>query len=497
MFKFAPSIALGLFFAAALADSVPAATIISCLIKSGLNIEDSQSHNWKDSTTPFNSRFHYEPAAIVYPIQTIDVSKAVLCAVEHGVRVSALSGGHSYSASGFASNGTLVINFRDMAQIIEYNSSDKSVMVQPGIHLGDFALELHDKYDRAVAHGICPYVGFGGHAGFGGFGLASRSWGLLIDQILSAEVVLANGKVVNASKSENPDVFWAIRGASSAFGIVTQYTVQTHEAPKTVIRFAFNFLDPDCSPAQFSKIMSAYQRWGLTASKEIGIFANVWQGGKDIEMTGYYMGSQDNFNRVAASLLNATGEPNTTYVQERAWIPALVEANGGTNLSTRGTPEIHDTFYAKSLVVSMESPLTSDSLVALAKYFTTTSVPDTFSWFIQFELWGGGDSYISSVSSTETAYPHRNHHLTCQFFGRTTGPWSSQGTAFVDGLANSVTDSMKETRFGGYANYLDPELAGWREKYYAGNYARLAKIRNGVDPSQVFMKPQNIGAPDL
>ncbi|KAJ6574991.1 FAD-binding domain-containing protein [Mycena capillaripes] len=498
MFTLAPKSTLLLFLAAALANSVQAATLASCLADSGLNFEDSQNPNWQNSTTPYNTRFHYNPSARVYPIQTIDVSKAIQCAQKYGVHVSALSGGHSYSASGFGSrNGTLVIDFRDMTQVGDYSPSDETVTVQPGIHLGDMALELYDKYGRAVAHGQCPYVGLGGHACNGGWGLGSRSWGLVIDQTIGAELVFANGTIARVSQTENSEIFWAIRGGGSAFGIVTQFTLKTHKAPDTVVRFAFNFLDLDRSPDRFARVLSAYQDWSRAAPKEMGIVANVWQGGKDIEMAGYYMGSRKDFDGTTASLLNATGEPSATYVQERGWIPALMEAAGGTNLSTKGTPDIHDTFYAKSLVVSKDSPLTSDSFVALAKYFTTASVPNTFSWFIQFELWGGGDSVISSVHANATAYPHRNHHWTCQFYGRTTGPWFPQGTAYVNGLVNSITNSMQGTRFGAYANYLDPELDGWRGKYYAGNYARLAKIQEDVDPYQLFMKPQNIGAPDL
>ncbi|KAJ7125701.1 glucooligosaccharide oxidase [Mycena crocata] len=488
---------LSLFLAAALANPVPESTLVSCLTDNGLNVEVSQSPDWQSSTTPFNTRFHYTPTAIIYPTQSTDVQKAVQCAVKHGVHVSALSGGHSYSASGYGSqDGSLVIMFRDMTRV-SYSSSDGTVLVEPGIHLGDFALEIYNKFGRAMAHGICPFVGLGGHAGFGGWGLSSRNWGLLIDQVVGADLVLANGTLVHVSKTENSDLFWAIRGASSSFGIVTQYTMQTHEAPAQVIRFAFNFIDSSRSPERFAHVLHAYQNWGLTAEKEIGIVANVWQGGSDIEMAGYYMGNRKEFDRVTASLLSATGQPDTTYIQERDWITALTEADGGSNLSTKGTQEIHDNFYAKSLVVPANSPLTTDTFSNLAKYFTTTSVPNGFSWFVQFELWGGGDSAISSVDPGATAYPHRDHHLTVQFYGRATTSWTSQGTAYVNGLANAIEGSMGETQFGAYANYLDPELHGWREKYYSVNYARLLRIQNAVDPHGVFMKRQNIGAPEL
>ncbi|KAF7347941.1 FAD-binding domain-containing protein [Mycena venus] len=493
MVKLPPTFTLLLFLAVALADSATEATIVSCLHDSGLEVDDPQSPDWQNATTPFNTKFHWIPAAIVYPRQASDVKNAVLCAVEHKVHVSALSGGHSYSASGYGSrDGALVVSFRNMRQI-SYYSSDNTVLVQPGIHLGDFALALYTKYRRAMAHGICPFVGLGGHVGFGGWGLSSRSWGLLIDQIEGAELVQANGNIIHVSATENPDLFWAIRGASSAYGIVTQYKMRTQKAPDSVIRFAFNFIDPDRSPDKFARVLSAYQDWSLTAPKEIGIVINVWQFGRTLEMTGYYLGNRTDFDPVAKSLLGATGQPNTTYMQERAWILALIEANGGTNLSTEGIPEPHDTFYAKSLTVSTKVPLAHDSFINLAKFFTSASVPNNFSWFIQFELWGGGNSAISSVHGNATAYPHRDHHWVCQFYGRSNGSWPSQGTAFVDGLVNAVT-GMQAKDFGAYANYLDPYLAQWQEKYYADNYPHLSKIQQETDPSGVFLKAQNIGA---
>ncbi|KAJ6631164.1 FAD-binding domain-containing protein [Mycena sp. CBHHK59/15] len=494
---FAPTSTLLLFLASALANPVSRSSppaLTECLNDNGLNVEVAQSPNWQTSTTPFNTRFHYTPAAIVYPTQTSDVSKAVECAAKFRIHVSALSGGHSYSASGYGSqDGALVIMFRDMAKIT-YSSSDGMAIIQPGIRLGDVATELYDKYGRAMAHGICPYVG--GTRRLWWMGLSSRSWGLLIDQVVAADMVLANGTVVHVTDSENPDLFFAIRGASPSYGIVTQYTFQTHQAPTSVIRFAFNFIDNDRSADKFAKLLRAYQTWGLTAPKEMGIVANVWQAGRDVEMAGYYMGSQADFDRVSGSLLSATGQPTATYIQERGWITALTEADGGSSLSTQGAPNIHDTFFAKSLVIPTSAPLTSDAFSALAKYFTTTPLPDSLSWFIQFELWGGGDSAISSVPAAATAFPHRAHHITTQFYVRSTGSWSTQGTAFGNGLVSAITSAMEGRPFGAYANYIDPELSGWREKYYAGNYERLAAIQAEVDPSGVFMKAQNIGAPD-
>ncbi|KAJ7761113.1 FAD-binding domain-containing protein [Mycena metata] len=454
-------------------------SLASCLSDNDLTVEGPENSTWATSTTPFNMRFHYVPNGIVYPTQTSDISKAVKCAVKFGLHVSALSGGHSYSASGYGSrNGALVLNFRDMSQV-DYDASDETATIQPGARLGDVALEL-DKYGRALAHGF----EIGGHAGFGGWGFASRIWGLLIDQLVAANIVLPNGTA-------------AIRGAASSFGIISQYIFKTHEAPSSVVRYSLSFSNPDLSADKFTQLLNSYQSWGRTAPKELGMEANVFQGGRVVELGGYYMGSTADFKGIFNSLLRETGPPNDTYVQERSWIAALVEVNGGSPLSTKGQPDTHATFFAKSLVVPTASPLTNSSLSELAKSFAKTKIPSTLSWFIQFELWGGGDSVISSIPTTATAYPHRAHLWTIQFYAYSNTTWPSEGTIFVNGLVSTITDNTKGTKFGAYANYLDPTLTAWREKYYAGNYARLANLQEQIDPNGVFMKAQNIGALDF
>jgi FAD/FMN-containing dehydrogenase len=131
-----------------------------------------------------------------------------------------------------------------MRRISRHSSSVNNFVIQSGIRLGDMASELDSKYSRAMAHGTCPWVGWvpriarlpsncsstcslGGHAGFGGWGLASRNWGLVIDQVLNmsfnlpspnvltviaqviaAELVQADGTVVNVSATERPELYW-------------------------------------------------------------------------------------------------------------------------------------------------------------------------------------------------------------------------------------------------------------------------------------------------
>jgi hypothetical protein len=91
-----------------------------------------------------------------------------------------------------------------------------------GVRLGNLANGIWNSGQRALAHGTCPGVGIGGHFTHGGYGHTSRNYGLAMDQIIAADIVLANGTLIKATSSQSPDIFWAIRGAADSIGIGTK-----------------------------------------------------------------------------------------------------------------------------------------------------------------------------------------------------------------------------------------------------------------------------------
>jgi FAD/FMN-containing dehydrogenase len=97
---------------------------------------------------------------------------------------------------------------------ITFTNNNQQATVQTGNKLGDVAVSLWNNGQRALPHGTCPTVGSGGHTSYGGYGPFSRVGGLLVDRVVSAEVVLANGTVVTASKDSNSDLFWVRKGSS-------------------------------------------------------------------------------------------------------------------------------------------------------------------------------------------------------------------------------------------------------------------------------------------
>ncbi|EIM87014.1 FAD-binding domain-containing protein [Stereum hirsutum FP-91666 SS1] len=472
------------------------ADFASCLAADDVNVLTSSSSAWDTAVTPYNLRLEdqYVPSAIVYPSSPSKISSALLCASQSGLSVSPLAGGHSYSASGYGStNGTLVISLSNLTSL-SVDSSSGLAYVQTGLRLGDVAQGLFNNGERALAHGTCPYVGVGGHTSFGGYGFTSRKYGLAMDQVVEAEIVLANGTIVNASANENADLFWAVRGAAPSFGIVTQWTFQTHAAPLTSVGFTYSYKTPDAD--SFSRVLTAYTNWATTsAPAEIGLEATIGSG--TVSIVGLYEGSQDSFNGVIGSLLDSMGTPDSSDVKEYGWIEALEWLGGADTISTAAAPDTHDTFLAKSLVTPMSAPLTAETYTAWANYLLSAST-SSLSWFLQVELYGGANSAIMNVSSDATAFPFRDSLFVMQLYASSANaqpPYPyDDGYNFLKGVVDTIEGSMPGADFGAYTNYIDPTLENWQDLYYKGNYDRLVELQKVYDPSNIFMKHQSIGS---
>lgn len=136
-------------------------------------------------------------------------------------------------------------------------------------------------------HGTCPGVGIAGHSLLGGFGHPSRMWGLAVDLILSLSIVLADGSLVTASERENPDLYWAFRGAGPSFGIVTEFKLKTYPAPKKNILYAYTYRSMD--PEVLTEAFLAMQEFGMRGPpQELGIGMEV-RPGVEFKIRGVYV----------------------------------------------------------------------------------------------------------------------------------------------------------------------------------------------------------------
>ena len=212
----------------------------------------------------WNAMIDRHPAMIVQCSGSDDVAHALAFARENALEVSVRGGGHNIAGHAVRENG-LMIDFSAMKNV-RVDPETRRAYVEPGATLADF--------DRAVqAHGLATPVGINSTTGIagltlgGGFGWLTRMYGLTIDNLVSADLVMADGKQVRASDTSNPDLFWAIRGGGGNFGIVTQFEFKLHPVGPEV--FAGLIIFPFSNA---NEVLHQYREFIKSAPVEL----NVW-----------------------------------------------------------------------------------------------------------------------------------------------------------------------------------------------------------------------------
>ncbi|KAK7024498.1 hypothetical protein VNI00_016250 [Paramarasmius palmivorus] len=397
----------------------------------------------------YNLRFDPRPIAITYPNNAEQVSFVVKAGVKEGVRVVARSGGHSYIANSLGSSDyspAIIVNLSNLNNIT-YDPTTETAVIQPGNRLGQVALALNE-HGRAIPHGRCSWVGFGGHSGFGGWGFSSRMWGLTLDNVLSAEVVLANGTIVRASEDENSDLFWAVRGSSASFGIVTSITVRTHLRPPEATYFLYLW-DMDVSTAIFT--FESFQEFALSPTLpidfggELGMLKGTSRGRVMTAFFGNYYGSHASYNDTVGPFLSSLPPPsNDSEVLQGTWIDIIRKAAVGDLETGNEQDMIRDTFYAKSLMTD-ENGVSREAMGALMEYLAGIGFDSDAFWHIEVEIYGGAHSAINAIPVNSTAFGRRSSLFTFQPYASTGDmlpPWENSIFGFVDGIVDSVVNNM-------------------------------------------------------
>lgn len=253
-------------------STVPAINTVSstlqdCLAAKNVPVYFIASPGFSQLAQPYNLRLAYTPAVIVVPTLASQVSDAVLCAAASNVKVQAKSGGHSYASfSSGGKDGSMVIDLQAYQDIIVNPEEYYAAKVGAGVRLGDLALSLYNQSQRALPHGTCPGVGVGGHATHGGYGYTSRAWGLTLDHVMGADVVLANGSFIHVSAEEYPDIYYALRGAADSIGIIIYFYFSTKPAPSSVVNWSYTIPGMYDSAAKSAAVFKTIQDFALNPS---------------------------------------------------------------------------------------------------------------------------------------------------------------------------------------------------------------------------------------
>ncbi|KKK21447.1 hypothetical protein AOCH_000127 [Aspergillus ochraceoroseus] len=414
------------------------------------------------SVRPYNLDISIVPAAVAFPADTNEVAAVVRCAAQNGYQVQAKSGGHSYANHGLGgTNGAVVVNLENL-QHFSMNTTTWEATIGAGTLLGDVTKRLSDAGGRAMAHGTCPQVGSGGHFTIGGLGPSSRQFGAALDHIIEAEVVLANSSIIRASETENPDVFFAVRGAASGFGIVTEFKVRTEPEPGQAVRYSYSFSFSDTATrADLFKKWQAYVTQP-DLPRELASTLTILEHGMFI--TGTFFGSKEEYN----ALKIETEFPGF--------------AKGGTLVLDDWLGLVSN--WAEDLLLSEEE------IEQMFEYIDNVD-KGTLLWFAIFDLQGGA---VGDVPVDATAYAHRDTLIWLQSYAiNLFGRISETTVEFLERLNElTLTSTAKTVPYAAYPGYVDPRLTDAQAAYWGSNLARLNRIKAEIDPNNVFHNPQSV-----
>ncbi|KAL3419893.1 hypothetical protein PVAG01_08392 [Phlyctema vagabunda] len=477
--------------------------LAACLTAKKVPTSLDTSSNWTSLITPFNLRLPYTPAAVTLPSTYQHISDSVTCAATAGIKVQARSGGHGYG--NYAIGGKDGSVFLDLQKFnsIELDTSTNVAAVGGGVRLGNLGVGIYNQGKRCLPHGTYPGVGIGGHYTHGGFGFASRRYGLALDTIVALDVVLANGSCIHATPTSYPDIYFALRGAADSFGIVTTFHLQTQPAPDSLVSWSASFASALSSVEKAAEVILRLQSFAqtstlmdrnLTVEAYVDIYGNY-------TLSGWYFGAEDLFNgTILPALIQGMPTPDSVTIQSLGWIEALKSIAQGASLTmpTSGY-DAHQTFYAKSLVTRESKPLTKAAVTSVFEYLIEKGLTSSYPWNVFFDLYGGIDSQINVPSVDSSAYAHRDSLFTIQMVASTADslpPWSASITSLVAGISTSIADAQPDGDFLSYPNYLDTEYTATEAaNLYCGAsvYEKLAAIKSVVDPKSLFWNPQAVG----
>jgi hypothetical protein len=439
------------------------ATIVQCLDSAGVPQYETGTADFSQSIKPFNSRLPFTPTAVAVPSTVGHIQSAVGCAVQLGLSISPKSGGHSYASHGLGGeDGHLMVDLKYWNNI-SLNTTTGVATIGPGCRLGNVALALYSQGNASISHGTCPGVGVGGHVLHGGYGLSSHTYGLALDNLVSADVVLADGSLVKASESSHADLYWALRGAGSSYGIVTSFEFKTHAAPENNTVFSYYFNWNETQARNGFTVLQNFANTTVPKELNMRLLVNSFQ----FQLMGVYFGSQESFLASFMPILAQLGEPSRISISSKSWLDTL--GTYAYDSLAQPSPPLNynnqENFFSKSL---MTVAVNEEAITAFWSYWAQNATKINRAWFLIIDLHGGPGSAVTQVPADATSYAHRKALLKYEFYDRVySGNYPSNGFNFLNGWVETITGTMNETTFGMYVNYADPTLSlDEAHKYY-------------------------------
>ncbi len=410
----------------------------------------------------WNGRVKTRPAAIARCLTVQDVIHTVRWTRAHGLPLSVRGAGHEIFGRSLRENGVVI----DLSQMrsVTIDPVARTAQIQAGATMGNL-IEAAEKYGLATATGTISGVGMTGLTLGGGYGPLIGAYGLVADNLLSAQVVTADGRLVTANAEEHPDLFWGLRGGGGNFGIVVSLEYRLH--PLTTVLSGLLLYPVD----QARTVLHRFNEFIATAPDELTITSGFLQtpdGATVLFLSPTYCGAPEAGEQVIAplrtfgTLLVDQVQP-VTYNDLIHGLDAFTPAGRHYYLQTQSL----DGFQTETINALIEHGL---------------PLPSPFSMINVHNFHGAA----SRVGASETAFALRQDHLMVELIAAWE-PQSPDDEQRHIQWAQHISQALAPYAFkGGYINLLDEKEQERVPLAFGSNYERLLDLKRKYDPDDVF-----------
>ncbi len=423
----------------------------------------------------YNAMIDKKPAAIARCVDVADVIACVNHARSSEILLAVRGGGHNGPGLG-SCDGGLVIDLSRMRGIW-VDPAAKTVAVGGGCVWGDVDHATHP-FGLATPSGFISTTGVGGLTLGGGIGHLSRKYGLSIDNLLSVDMVLADGSFVTANDKQHQDLFWAVRGGGGNFGVVTSFTFRLHPV-STVIAGPIFYAVED-APA----VMRAYEQFIATLPEDInGFFAFMVVPPVDLFPTTLHLRTVCGVFWCSTASQERTAE---LLKPAESWAEPLLVGLGPMPFPV--LQSLFDGLYTPGLQWYWKADfidhLTDESIALHVAH--GSKLPSMFSAMHMYPI----DGAVHRVASGDTAFSYRQTKWAEVIVGVDPDPANKDK---ITKWARDYWDAVHPfSAPGGYVNFMMEEGSTRVEATYGGNYAQLQAIKAKYDPDNLFRVNQNI-----
>ncbi|HET8617696.1 MAG TPA: FAD-binding oxidoreductase [Acidimicrobiales bacterium] len=430
----------------------------------------------------FNARYHdLRPRAMVACASPEDVSETLSFLAAQRLPHAVRSGGHCFA--GRSSTSGVVV---DVAPLRAVSVSAGVATVGAGAPLGD-VYEALQRHDVTIPGGTCPLVGIAGLVLGGGLGILGRTHGTTSDHLVAAQVVLADGRIVDCDEGRHEDLFWALRGAGAGnFGVVTSFAFRTVPAPEVT-----NF-HATWSFSHAAAAVTAWQEWAPTGPAQLAASLKVTDAGEadrspSVDVYGALLGHESDAAELLDQLVVRIGSDPASVSSRlmsypetrRFWAQLGVDVTGPGADPQQPPPSPYQ--FAKSEF--FRRPLPAEAVGALVAAFSDARAAGQ-ARELDFMPWGGA---YNRVRPDATAFVHRQELFQLKHAAVVEPDASAeQKRAAHDWVVRSWGSVHPWGSGRVFQNFADPELADGPGAYYGTNRDRLLTIKARYDPASVF-----------